>query len=413
MGALVAVFVLAWPAATFAVLSAGVTGADAPGLQSGPFISARGLVWESQRGIVLTNRAGRSRVLAPPDARNWEGSVDLAWFGSDWWVLARPSGVFGGRIGGPLRKLPLLPKCTPASARVKPGLLRVQYAVSGEHLYAALPKSCLSGRTAPQAEVLDVDLRSGRSHVLARIPGTLDGMAASGKYLALAYSRNASLLRPEQAPLVRVLDIKTGAVVNRVTPPSSTPGRSEANGVSAIQVDAYGDVLVAGTCCAIAPGQLAHSAQPPRIRTVWWWSKAGSKHGHEVHLGDDAVLSDGRVAFFSFTAGGADDETIDLRDLRSGGTRTLVTFTGTVNASSRLFGLEARLALSGDSLTWSQQSSVLEVIRTQQSETCRLVPLSPVELASVDLRHIPSSPIVVNGPPIPPQYANEAPCLKL
>jgi hypothetical protein len=410
---LIVVSLLAWPA-TASALPAGVTGVDAPGLESGPFITRAGLVWESQRGIVLTDRQGSSRVLAAPDARNWEGSVDLAWFGSDWWVLARRSGVFGGRIGGPLRRLPLLRRCTPASPSVKPGLLQVQYAVSGEDLYVALPKACLSVRGASQAEVLDIDLRSRRSRVLARVPGLLDGMAASGRYLAIAYSQNVSLLRAERPPHVRVIDATTGAVVNRVTPPPSTPARPEANGVSDIQVDAYGDVLVAATCCSVAPGQLAHSAQPPLQRTVWWWSKAGSKVGHEVHLGDDAVLSDGRVAFFSSSAGSADDETIDLTDLRSGATRTLVTLAGTLNASGGLLGRGAlRLALSGDSLTWSQQSTVLEVTSTRYSETCRSVPLSPVELVSIDLRRMPSSSIVVNGAPIPSQYANEPACIEV
>jgi hypothetical protein len=406
---LVTVLALAWPASAFAVLPTGVTGVDAPGLQSGPFITAAGVVWESEDGIMLTNREGRSKVLAPPGARNWEGSVDLAWFGSDWWALARPSGVFGGRIGSGLRRLPLLRKCTLASPKIEPGLFHVHYAVSGEHLYAALPKPCLPGRHRPQGELVDIDLRSGRWRVLARTPLTPEYMAASAKYIALAYSRS----KPRGAsagPLsVRVLDAATGALAYQVAPPPSSPELPEPNMVSGIQIDDRGDVLVAARETPRAPGELAHSAQPAPERSVYWWATMGAKNGHDVQLGKAAVLSlgkaavlsDGRVAFFS--TGG---EAIDVKDLHTGTTRTLVRFAGSVSADGEADGL----SLGGNELAWVQQSSVLQVTRTQFGETCTPVPLSPVEIASVDLRRMPSSPVVINGAPIPPQYANEPVC---
>ena len=145
----VAVLMLAGPVVASTGMHAEGSSVDAPGLSAGPFITSAGLVWESSRGIMLTNSAGRSKVLARPDAPNWNNSADLAWFGRDWWALARPSGVLAGRIGGQLRALALLRKCNPGSASIKPGVLVTEYAVSGEHLYAALPRVCLARHGAP------------------------------------------------------------------------------------------------------------------------------------------------------------------------------------------------------------------------------------------------------------------------
>jgi len=407
VGVLVAVLAFACPAAASAVLPTGVTGVDAPGLQSGPFITAAGVAWESEGGIMLTNRGGRSKVLAPPGAHNWEGSVDLAWFGSDWWALARASGVVGGRIGGGLRKLPLLRKCTPASPKIEPGLFRVHYAISGEHLYAALPKPCLPGRHRPQGELVEIDLRSGRWRVLARTPRTPDYMVASARYIALAYSTSKAPGASAGPLSVRVLDAATGALAYQVAPPPSSPELPEPNRVSGIQVDDRGDVLVAAESSAEAPGELAHSAQPAPERSVYWWAQLGAKRGHEVQLGKAAVLSDGRVAFFS--AGG---EAIGVKDLHTGTTRTIVRLAGSVSADGPRGEAEG-LSLSGNELAWVQQSSVLQVTRTQFGETCTSVPLSPVEILSVDLRRLPSSPVVVSGAPIPPQYANEPVCIEV
>ncbi len=109
------VSLLAQPVTASAGLPAGSSPVDAPGLLAGPVITDAGLAWESLDGIVLTNSAGRSAMLGPPDPPNWDNFVDLTWFGRDWWVLARPSGVLAGRIGGPLRELPLLGGCNPGS----------------------------------------------------------------------------------------------------------------------------------------------------------------------------------------------------------------------------------------------------------------------------------------------------------
>ncbi len=408
----VAVLMLAGPVVASAGMHADSSSVDAPGLTAGPFITGAGLVWESSGGIVLTNSAGRSKVLARPDAPNWDGFVDLAWFGRDWWAVARPSGVFAGQIGGQLRALALLRKCNPGSTSIKPGVLVAQYAVSGEQLYAALPSVCLARRGAPFGEVVDVDLRSRRWHVLASMPGTLDYMAASGNYLALAYWRGPQPSTPETRPFVRVLDAATGALVNQITPPRTPPrttGGGRPSTTSGIQVDDNGDVLVTEGCCGAPPGQLAHIAQPPPIRSGWWWARARSTAGHETHLGSDAVLSDGHVAFLSTDASGPESTTIDVRNLLAGRTRTVVVFTGSVSANS--------LALNGNGLAWAQQSTVVNVLSGPTAgggsfENCTPVPLSPLELASLDLRDIPSSPVVVRGVPVPPQYANEPPCIE-
>jgi len=405
---LIAAFILVWPVAASAVLHSGRSSIDAPGLTAGPFIAGAGLVWESSHGIVLTNSAGRSTVLTRPDAPNWDNVDDLAWFGRDWWAVARPSGVLAGRIGGPLHELPLLHKCNPGSTSIKPGVLVTQYAVSGEHLYAALPRVCLARHGAPFGELVDIDLRSRRWHVLAPMPGTLAYLAASGNYLALAYWRGPQRSIAGRRLLVRVLDAATGALVNQITPPASSGGIGP-NSVSGIQVDDHGNVLVTAGCCGTSPGQLAHIAQPLE-RKGWWWARARSTVGHETHLGSDAVLSDGRVAFLSTDAGSPESTTIDVRNLLAGTTKTVVVFTGSVSANS--------LALNGNELAWVQQSTVVNVLSGPApgggwSESCTPVALSPLELVSLNLRDIPSLPVVVRGVPVPPQYANEPPCIKV
>jgi hypothetical protein len=363
---------------------------------------------------MLTNPAGKSTVLAQPDTRNWNGFVDLAWFDLDRWALARPSGVFTGRIGGRLSPLPQLSRCNPATPSAASAGILTRYALSGEHLYAALDARCFARRSEPLGAVVDVNLRSHRAHVLVPLPGTLDYIAASGKYLAVAYRRKAprSTAKTHAEPasprqlFVRVLNAATGALVNQVTPPASAPDfvRNDASG---IQVDKYGDVLVTAGCCAASPGVLAHIAQPLR-RSGWWWARARATVGQETRLGTTAVLSDGRVAFFSSDASNRGGQTIDVRDLLHGTTRAVVAFSGSMNGVS--------LALSGNALTWAQQSVVVNVVTGTTAgggrfETCEDVPLSPVELVSLDLRHIRSSPVVDRGVPIPPRYANEPPCI--
>jgi hypothetical protein len=398
---------LVWPLAASAALPADGSSVDAPGLTGGPFITSAGLAWESSGGVMLTNLADRSSVLAAQDAPNWENLTDLAWFGQEWWVLARPSGVFAGRIGGSLRELPLRGKCNPGSASLVPRIATVQYAVSGSHLYAALPSGCLAHRAAPFGEVVDIDLRSLRRHVVTPVPGRLEYMAASGKYLALAYSRVPDRSGTESRLFVRVLDAATGALVNQIAPPPN-PGGGRRNSASGIQVDDHGDVLVNAGCCGGAPGQLAHAAQPAEIER-WWWARAGSTVGHETELGNDAVLSDGRVAFMSVEGEGPESTTIDVRNLFAGTTRTAVIFAGSVAADG--------LALRGNGLAWAQQSTVLNVLRAPTEgggsfEECKKVPLSPPELVRLDLRGAPSPPVVITGVPIPPQYAHGPVCIE-
>jgi hypothetical protein len=407
LAAVLAALMLAWPVAASAVLPASGSSVEAPGLIAGPFMTGAGLVWESSDGVMLSNFADRLSVLAAPDAPNWNNFVDLAWFGREWWALARPSGVFAGRIGGPLRELALLSKCNPGSRSLTPGAETAQYAVAGDRLYAALPSGCLARRGAPFGEVVDVDLRSHRWHVVTPMPGTLDYMAVSGKYLVLAYWRDLPRSSAGRRLLVRVLDAATGALVNQITPPLN-PGGVGPNDVSGIQVDDYGDVLVTAGCCGAAPGQLAHIAQPLEIKG-WWWARAGSTVGHKIDLGSDAVLSHGRVAFLSDDASNPEATTIAVRNLLAGTTRTVVTFSGSASADG--------LALSGNGLAWAQQSTVVNVVGGPtvgggSFEECKDVPLSPPELASLDLRDISSSPVVVSGVPIPPQHAHEPACIE-
>jgi hypothetical protein len=298
-----------------------------------------------------------------------------------------------------------LSRCNPASTNPTSVGALTRYVVSGEHLYAALDGRCFARHSQPTGAVVDVDLRSRRERVLSPLPGSLLFMAVAGRYVALAYvpSPPRSTAKPtptgRAGPLVRVLDAATGALVKQLRPPASTSALHR-NIVSGLQVDRHGDVLVTVGCCAPQPGELAHYARPLGTRPRWWWAGARATVGRETHLGRDAVLSAGRVAFLSSDPSG--DETIDVRDLRRGTTRTIVSFSGSISAQG--------LALSGNGLAWAQQSSVISVSRGGSSYSCTPVFLSPVQLASLDLGETRHTPIVVKGVPIPPQYANEPPC---
>lgn len=389
---LVFVFVMSpGPSGALASRQKTVSIVDAPDLASGPLITAAGYAWEGPKGVMLSDSNGRSKVLSPIGARNGDGLVDLAWFGGADWALARPTGVFAGRIGGALRELPALRKCDPGTAAIPSG--GAMYAVSKGEVLAALSKRCFPTE-GPAGLVLDIDLRSGRSHVLTRTPGRPEGVAASGRYVAVAYLGPARSGDTEPRLFVRVLNSATGSEVSQIAAPASVRGY----GASAVQVDRRGDVLVASGCGAASTGQLAHVAQPP-CNTAWWWARARSRVGYKTTLGDDIVLSDGRVAFLPRGA-----RTIDVRDLRDGTTRKVVAFSGTVNPTG--------LSLAGSRLLWAQQSTVVDVVRTPNSESCTSVPLSPVELASFDLAAGPASPLQMTGAPIPPQYANEPGCVE-
>jgi hypothetical protein len=371
------------------VVSSEVSSVDAPGWTTGPMITDVGLVWEGSAGVMLTDSTGESSVLAAPDAPNWDNAVDLAWFGWDWWVLARPSGVVGGRIGGALRELPLLQRCNPASPTAPvPLAAEPLYAVSGEDVYAALPQRCFARRGKPWT-VVSIDLRTRRWRVLGGGLGTADSLAASGGYVALAYARSYS--RPTAGDpsattgsvFVRVWDAARGAPGNQI----KLNSRAVPLTGSVVQVDGRGDVLISTGCCGTR--QLAHVAQPAEFQE-FWWARAGSPVAKEVQLGHDAVLSDGQVAFLSSEPSSPNVETIDVTDLLTGATRTIVSFPGTATASG--------LTLSGKVLAWEQQSWV-----QNESTDCEFVALSPPQLASIDLRGVPASPIPINGVPIPPQ----------
>lgn len=303
------------PAVAYAAQSDGVSIVDSPGLISGPVVTNAGLVWESPQGVMLTSTTGTSKVLAPPDSRNGDGLVDLAWFGARSWALARPSGVFAGPIGGALSELPSLRRCNPGSPAIPPGA--AMYALSSGDLFAALTAPCFPSRKASQGALLAINLRSRHSHVLTRIPGTLDGVAASGRYVALAYFSPPRELGTTEEPrlFVRVLNAATGALVNQIAAPA---GERE-YGRSDIQVDSRGDVLVTSGCDALTPRQLAHIAQPLCL-TDWWWARARSTVGHKTTLGEDVILADGLVAFRPAGEG------IDVRDLLDGTTRAVVAF---------------------------------------------------------------------------------------
>ena len=412
---------LAAPGRASAALPADGSSLDAPELSAGPFITDEGLVWAGPDGTMLTRPEGSSSVLAPPGPpppSNGGNVADFAWFGRAWWVQALANGVFGGRIGGPLHRLPVPNWCIPGSTGVGSERDGELFAVSGARLYVALQPPCFVRRSAPHGVVLTIDLRSGRSHVLAALPGALGYMAAAGRYLALAYhptpkrpTAKPGPVQPSPEPglAVRVLDTATGKQLGSVSPPAPVGESRRRDEPSGVQVDERGDVLVTVNCCDTSPGVLAHIAQPYRPPAEWWWAKASARVGQPARRGSDPVLSDGRVAYLSQESDWGGHDQIDVTDLRDGFTRTAVSFRGSASALG--------LAFSGNGLAWTQHSTVIDVTfatlpEGSRTESCVQVALTPVQLASLDLRRLPATPVEVDGVPIPPRYAHEPACIE-
>jgi len=364
--------------------SASAGSLTASGLAAGPLITDAGLVWEGSTGVVLTRANGTTSVLAARGMPNWDNYIDQAWFGSRWWAIAGSNGVLGGRIGGRLKPLRALARCNLGS-KVAPVDLagstsRPVLAISGEDLLAALPRSCAPRGSAPET-LVRVDLRTGASRAIARLSGVAESIVAAGRYVALALTKSTRPARGHEAvshEVVRVLDARTGALVRQIKPPV------EDEGGAPIQIDAAGDVL--GGCCETATRELAQVAQPVRIER-YWWAPAGAKVGVQIQLGEDAVLSDRRVAYRGWGATGG--RVINVRDMRRGQTRTVVTFTGAAQP--------AELALSENELAWEQQSFGL----LTPPGACLPIELTPPQLMSIDLLTVSGGPLVVVGPEPP------------
>jgi hypothetical protein len=381
-GLAVGVLAFAWPFSAGAAVPAPLPGIAAPGLTAGPVVTDAGLVWQSSTAIELTDAAGNSTRLASVVGTPAMGAFDDAWFGLGWWVLVRPWGVFSGPIGGTLRKLSLLQRC---HANL--------YALSGEQLFAALAGGCSAGHTSRGA-LVEIDLRTHRWRVLAPLPGESASLAASGSFVALAYWRQGGeASRASRARLfVRVFDAQTGALVNQIAQPASVPSFAL---IGNVQVDPSGDVLVTTE----PPAEPVGGGPGPPSLEDWWWAKPKATVAHLLFddlRGAHAELSDRRVAFFS-------GQSITVMDLHSGSTRPIATFPGTATPSY--------FAISGNELAWAQQSSVLTCTAAGSLITSTRVLLTPTQLVGIDLRSIGSAPLVIDGAPIPPQYANEPPCV--
>jgi hypothetical protein len=372
------------PAATAATVAV----SEAPGMESGPLITAAGTVWAGAQGISLRRANGAISVLAPPGAPSFDNARDEAWFGARWWLLATNGGLLAGRIGGPLRRLPgVLQGCNPGSATYTIAPL---LAVSGAHLFAALAPACRRRHPTRFGTLISVDLRTRRWSVLARAPGEPTALAAAGPYVALAYTRprraGAPLGSGEPYSAVRIWRAGGGPPAATIMPPAQS-----AAGIGSLQIDERGHVLVSEECCSSSQLQ-ATIAQPLR-REDFWVGAPDRKRGVRVVLGRGASLSDGRIAYVSVAY--APTSAIEILTLASGARRTVATFSGTVGVSG--------LMLAGDELAWGQRSSAL----VGDQSGCGTVFLTPPQLASVDLRKIPAEAFTQIGPPAPPSQGRE------
>jgi hypothetical protein len=176
-------------------------------------------------------------------------------------------------------------------------------------------------------------------------------------------------------------------------------------------VDADGDVLVTDS----------YSSGPISGGSAGWWASPADPSGQSLgalsgaaavieglptnvasaYLGA-AALSAGQIAYL--TGAQYYSEQIHVLTIATGTTRTVAEFPGVVDVEG--------LDLSGHELAWAQQSGVPVSMEGPAPNggslfTCTGETIDPPQLTSLDLRYLPSAPIIV-GPALP--AADEPPC---
>jgi hypothetical protein len=391
LGALAATLLLAAPAGARVV--------SAPGFVSGPRITGAGLLWRGSATHMLTSYSGRTRPL--PGG----GAAVLSSETSDWIVVVGRKQVEAGPLGGRLRPVKVLRRCTPVAAA--PGARATTsadplLALSGATLYAVVDPGCLHRQGYGRRALLAASLPTGAWRLLAAISTGVAGLAASGQRVAITYVPDAQTAR---SPTVFVLDASRGRRLYRM----SLPSRWSPRETLTTQVDEHGDVVVTSSFF-----------RPPAPQSLGWWATPADPVAHrlgslvtvgqpipEVDRSEEAptgaaTLSAGRIAYV--TGGPSErEERIDLLDLRRDTSRPVAEFPGVVGADG--------LDMSGNELAWAQQSTPPEGGRESLAGggifPCQVVALGSVELTSVNLSNIGGSPPHI-GPPLP--AADQPPC---
>jgi hypothetical protein len=293
-----------------------------------------------------------------------------------------------------------------ASAQLRPDLADPRLlAITGSTLFAIVDPRCLGRHGYGTAAILSESLTRGSWKLLAAAPRGALTLSANGARLAIAAGIIGSQT-PERLD-VGVYNARGGRLLYRAAAHLSEGliGGGTRPLSLATSVDGRGDVLVTET---------EHAPVPETVRSSGWWATPASPDQHTLPdplttrvgipeassqeylpAGVDAALSAGRVVYA--TNDGSATE-IDLRDLRTGRVRTLVSFPGEV----KVLGLD----LGAGKLVWAQQRQSLvghsEITSTggERSE-CQTVALGKPQLVSLNLGSIPSGGLI-DGLPSPP-----------
>jgi hypothetical protein len=323
------------------------------------------LLWEGEEGVYLSD-AVSTRLIVP--------HADLAAIAVEdgWVVVAEPSSLKAGRIAGPLAPVAGLRRCPPIRAtRIYLEERPVETAADGD-LYAVVRAACLGRQPRHAQFVVRVRLGTRRLHVVGKVPSGALSLAAAGSRLALTYK------------VGRVDRVRVDVVDSRDARPlyslMTPPGEAKAY-YGETKIDATGDVLVAGEPDPVRDPILVLPQQA-------WWGNSRTRAAHTLQAQFGASLSEGHIAYVPNSEGKG--ERIDVLNLATGTTRTVVTFSG----SARLEGF----GLGGNALAWSQQSYAYQ-LSGQQPHTCvGLFAAGYTELTAVSLS-ASGPPITVNASP--------------
>jgi hypothetical protein len=357
---------------------AGVTQAraavQAPGFVGGPRVVSGGLLWagiSSGQENVFLSTSTSTRLLVP-DADLSAVRVDDGWA-----VVDEASGPKVGKIGQRLRAVQRLRRCPPIrSNRVEGDRLE---AVANDNLYAVVRASCFGRRPGDAQLLVRVHLGTDNLHVIGTVPSGAISLAAAGSRLAMTYEIGAGPIHETSQPAqdgsvrVEVVESRNAHVLYRLAPPQTEPGRYRET-----QLDAKGDVLVTS---------VRHVPPPDGGKPFGWWGNPRTRVGRplksEYRFG--ASLSEGHIAYV--TSGEGRTESLDVLNLATGKTRTIVTLIG--SASLQGFGLGKTI------LAWAQQNYGYKLYNARQDPGP-----SCVGTALVGSAELTERPLSAAGPPI-------------
>jgi hypothetical protein len=320
----------------------------APGYVAGPKVAGGGLLWQGGEGVFLSARAG-TRLLVR------DAELSAVHVEDGWVVVTDASGAKAGRSGQRLRVVRGLRRCPPLRGYEGEEL----ETVANGKIYAIVRASCL-GRSPRNAQFLvRVPLGTEHLHVIGRVPSGAISLAAAGSRVALAYTLSSGRVR------VEVVDSRDAQVLYRLASPRGESGRVDRD----TQIDGKGNVLVTSREFLPRPGP---------GEAFGWWGTPRTRVGRPLDNGAlYASLSEGRIAYVA----GA-ERTIDVLNLATGKTRTIVTFSGSVSPGG--------LGLSNNILAWAQERSAYQLAGL---EHC-------VGLFTVGAAELTATPLSATGLPI-------------